>query len=723
LPGTRRQRLSEAARRYRAGELREAEALLRELLAQDPENADALFFLGSIAADRGRLSAAEPLLRRALARRPLEAAFHAALGNALARAARHEEALASYRTALALQPGLAELQLNVGHALRALGRPGEALAAYDALLAKRAAHPAARVARVAALAALGRREEATAQLAGLPQSGFELEEAELRLALGELDEAMRRYSALIDKSGDARPRLGMAAALLRAGRGGEALEQARAAERARPRDPAVVLELATALSRCGAPAEALPHLERLLRWDERPELHTRHATLLLELERHAQAADELRAVVAKRPADADAHSNLGLALLGLGRADEAVTTLREALRLSPGHWEALHNLGLAELRRGELQAALAALGKAHALKPDDVELNANYGYISALARDFERGERLLRDAVALDPSQRKPRRYLALYLLARGRFADGWDLTKEQPSREKLRAMGRPFEQPWWQGEALAGRSILVWADQGLGDEIMFANPVPDLVAMGARVVLECAPRLERLFARSFPQLTVVPRGQAGLARIERAAPELQMRMSGLPVYLRRSREAFPRHRGYLRAAPERVAYWQSRLAALGPGAKIGVSWAGGTPRTGKARRSTTLEDWLPVLRVPGVRYVSLQYTDCRADLARLRESHGIELVHWQEAIDDYDETAALVTALDAVASVCTAVIHLAGALGRPTHVLVPWWPAWRYLFDGEEMPWYPSVRLVRQEQPNDWSAPINRLAAGLAPL
>jgi tetratricopeptide (TPR) repeat protein len=721
LRDPRRQRLSEAASRYRAGQWREAEAVFREVLAEDPQNADALFFLGSIAVDRGRLSIAEPLLRQALVRRPLEPAFHAALGNALARAARHEEALASYRTALALNPGLIELRLNVGHALRALNRPAEALAAYEALLAKHPSHPAARVAKVAALVALGRREAALAQLGSLPQSGFELEEAEIRLALGEVDEAIGRYSKLIEKSDDPRARLGMAAALLRAGTGSEALEQARAVAGAKPRDPAVVLELAMTLARCGAPAEALTHLERLLRWDDRPDLRARQAALLLELDRNAEAAEALRAVVAKRPADADAHCNLGLALLGTGHADEAIAALREALRVAPGHWQALHNLGLAELRRGQLQDALAALEKAHTLKPDDVELEANFGYICALARDFERGERLLRHAVALDPSQRKARRYLALYLLARGRFAEGWDLMKEQPSREKLRTMGRSFEQPWWQGEPLSGRSILVWGDQGLGDEIMYASAVPDLMAMGARVVVECAGRLERLFARSFPQATVVPHGAAGRGRISAAAPELQMRMSGLPVYLRRTREAFPRHRGYLRAAPERVVYWQARLAALGPGAKIGISWAGGTGKTGKGRRSTTLEDWLPVLRVPGVQYVSLQYTDCRADLARLREQHGIHLTHWQEAIDDYEETAALVTALDAVASVVTAVIHLAGALGRPTYVLVPWWPSWRYGLEGEQMPWYPSARLLRQQQPSDWSAPIARLAAELA--
>jgi hypothetical protein len=128
-----------------------------------------------------------------------------------------------------------------------------------------------------------------------------------------------------------------------------------------------------------------------------------------------------------------------------------------------------------------------------------------------------------------------------------------------------------------------------------------------------------------------------------------------------------------------------------------------------------------TLEDWLPLLRLEGARFVSLQYTDCRAELAWLREAHGIEVAHWQEAIDDYDETAALVTALDAVASVTTAVVHLAGALDRPAYVAVPWWPAWCFMLEGEAMPWYPSVRLYRQAQPADWQEPIARIAEALA--
>lgn len=719
-------KLARAAELYRAGRRRESEALLQQVLAADPESADALFFLGSIAADAGRFGRARQLLQRAVARRPLEAAFHAALGNALSRASLTQEALAAYQAALALQPDLVELELNVGHALRSLARHEDALAAYDRLLARQPAHAGARLGCALALAALGRRADALAamedaRLGWGDAASFAVEEAAVRLALGEADEAARAYAALLERpDADPRLRLNLSAALLQARRVGDALSALRELERQGALDAPTLSSLADLYLRCGEPAAALPHLERLLAWDDRHDLRSRYAVALLALERHGPAAEALRKLVAVQPADADARANLGLALLGLDRADEALAELRAALRLAPQHWQALHGLGLALLRRGELEEALAALEQARALRPDEPDLVSNLGYGYALARQFERAEPLLREAVALAPQHRRAQRNLSLYHLVRGRFEAGWRHNEGPWDEERLRNDGQRFPQPWWRGEPLEGRTLLVWAEQGLGDQIMFCNPVPELAAQGEHIVLQCEPRLERLFARSFPEVGVVPRGPDGAARIERAAPALQVPMSQLPVYLRRSRQAFPRHRGYLRAAPERVAYWRSRLEALGPGRKIGLSWVGGTVKTGKTRRSMTLEDWLPLLRQPGLRFVSLQYTDCAAELAWLREAHRIDVEHWQEAIDDYDETAALVTALDAVASVCTAVIHLAGALDRPTLVAVPWWPAWPFMLEGDEMPWYPSVRLFRQDAPNEWRAPIERIAREL---
>lgn len=723
-------KLARAAELYRAGRRRESEALLQEVLAADPESADALFYLGSLALDAGRTAHALRLLGRAAARRPLEAAFHAALGNALARAGRPDDALAAFRAALALQPEMVELQMNIGHAQRALGRHADAMRSYDLLLAQQPAHAGARLGRALALAGLGSREQAMAELAlarvRAPGAlDYDLEEASLFLALGEAEEAARRYAALLERPGmDVRVHLNLAAALRQAGRVDEARRSLREIERAGLTDAGTLVRLAESFLACGEPHAALPLYERLLAHDDSDELRARQAVALLELERHAPAAEVLRALVAARPEDADARANLGLALIGLDRAEEAELELRAALRHAPRHWQALHGLGLVLLKRGEIETALAALEQAREIKSDDPDLLSNLGYAYALARDFTRGEPLLRQAVEIAPHHRRARRNLGLYHLVRGRFEEGWRHNEQVPwDEERLRSDGQSFPQPWWRGEALEGRSLLVWAEQGLGDQIMFCNPVPDLVAQGARVVLQCEPRLARLFARSFPAVEVVPRGAEGSERIERAAPELQAPMSQLPVYLRRSRQAFPRHRGYLRADPARVAHWRSRMAALGAGSGIGLSWVGGTSKTGRARRSMTLEDWLPLLKLPGMRFVSLQYTDCRAELAWLREAHGIEVAHWQEAIDDYDETAALVTALDAVASVCTAVVHLAGALDRPTQVAVPWWPAWPFMLEGEELPWYPSVRLARQTQPGEWRAPVERISREIARL
>ena len=184
----------------------------------------------------------------------------------------------------------------------------------------------------------------------------------------------------------------------------------------------------------------------------------------------------------------------------------------------------------------------------------------------------------------------------------------------------------------------------------------------------------------------------------------------LQIAAGSLACRFRRSAAEFPQHQGFLKADPASVAAWRTRLAALGPGRKIGLSWQGGVGFTGRKRRSLTLEQLLPILRLPGIQFVNLQYTEVREEMRALESRHGVKVHHWQEAIDDYDQTAALVAALDSVLTVCTAIVHLTGALGRPALVMVPFGPDWRYGASGERMIWYPSVRLLRQRRIGDWS-------------
>jgi hypothetical protein len=248
---------------------------------------------------------------------------------------------------------------------------------------------------------------------------------------------------------------------------------------------------------------------------------------------------------------------------------------------------------------------------------------------------------------------------------------------------------------------------------------------VPEVVERAGHVYLECDPKLEALFRRSFPRSGVVSR-QRTLANdwINRLAPrpELQVSAGSLALRFRRSLADFP-GTPFLSADAASVEAWRARLDGLGPGRKIGLSWRGGVGYTGKTRRSVPLERLLPVLRLPGMQFVNLQYTDARQEMRELEARHSIRIHHWQEAIDDYDQTAALVRALDGVLTVCTAIVHLSGALGQRALVMVPFGADWRYGGAGERMPWYGSVRLLRQQRVGDWSDVLRevsrRLAAG----
>ncbi|HUK05587.1 MAG TPA: hypothetical protein VLV90_10960, partial [Burkholderiales bacterium] len=367
------------------------------------------------------------------------------------------------------------------------------------------------------------------------------------------------------------------------------------------------------------------------------------------------------------------------------------------------------------------ERALGCFAAALRLRDGDAEL---YDFRGSLYQELGRLPEAFADfehALALRPDFPLARFHRAMARLLSGDFEHGWDdYELRRTSDDYAHALAGL---PRWEGGALAGRTLFVAREQGLGDEIMFASILPQLLAQPGRLVLECDPRLVPLFRRSFPAATVFgTETNGGLpAAIPPASVDVAIEAGSLPGLFRRRAADFPRHAGYLRADADAVARWRERLAALGPGLKVGLSWTGGVRRTRRALRSLALEQLLPLLRAGGARFVSLQYTpDAREEVEGLRARHGIEVTHWPEAIDDYDQTAALVCALDLVVSVCTSLVHLGGALGRPVWVLAPLSPEWRYGIAGDAMPWYPSVRLFRQTAYDEWAPVVERVAGEL---
>ena len=402
-----------------------------------------------------------------------------------------------------------------------------------------------------------------------------------------------------------------------------------------------------------------------------------------------------------------AYTNAGLAARDLGLLEEAEADLRRALEIDRAQHTAWLNLGTVLQDAGRLVEARAAIEAAVERAPDNSDVLAAHSTLALREGQPSRAEEIALRALAHDPQHPEARLALGLAQLAAGNFAEGW-----RNHEARLRSAGmtaRHLHMPVWHGEASNGQSILVWGEQGLGDEIMFASCLPDLLASGVRCTLDCSPRLRALFKRSFP----------GVALLEAEGPPVDraIAIGSLPSLYRTRRYHFPRHNGYLRADPGRQVFWQRRLGELGPGRKVGVAWRGGLSHTGRAQRSLPVERLLPLLRLGGLHWVNLQHDVCQAELDRMRES-GIRVAHWADALADLDETAALIANLDLVVTVCSTAVHLAGALGRPTWVLTPRGAAWRYLAHGSEMPWYPSVVLYRQTDHGDWGPVVDRMAA-----
>jgi tetratricopeptide (TPR) repeat protein len=437
--------------------------------------------------------------------------------------------------------------------------------------------------------------------------------------------------------------------------------------------------------------------------------------------RLAEALANLERAVAVNPQSGLAWSNYGLALRDNERLDEAIDALRRAVSLRPNHVPTLVNLGATLIDDEQFDDAASALGRAVELDPARSEPRVSLAQLAVKRGRPEEADALFRAALAVTPADSKVRGAYGEFCLSQRRFADGWDLYEARHAAEGT-SVGR-FALPEWDGGELAEGTLVVGAEQGIGDMILFASCVPDALERAPRLVMEAPPKLLRLFERSFPGAAVRPHlGSAYPAWLEEFPDARASIAAGSLMRLfRRSEAAFPAHAGYLRADPERVARWRARLAALGGGPKIGVSWRGGFFRTGRKSRSTELADLRGLVGRPGATFVSLQYTpDAGEEIARLVRETGTVIHHWQEAIDDYEETAALVAALDAVVTVCTAVAHLAGALGRPLYVLAPAVPSWRYLADGATLPWYPAARMLRRRAGEDWAGLADRAVDAL---
>jgi tetratricopeptide (TPR) repeat protein len=462
-------------------------------------------------------------------------------------------------------------------------------------------------------------------------------------------------------------------------------------------------------SQCGLPKAAVACIDRAIALQPSAALyHVNRASALLALGRLDDAVNGCQTALRLKRNCAEAYQVLGHALSDQGRPEEAVAAYREALRHKPDLPDLYNNLGLALRQADQPDAAAEALREAIRRAPADPQALGNLaGVLKELGRpsDSEAG---YRRALRLQPDDAVLHVNLGVVLLLAGRFTEGWD---EYEWRFRAGAAKLPpCDQPQWNGERLAGRTLLVRAEQGLGDTIQFCRHVP-LVAADGRLIFEVQPGLRRL-------MSGLP-GIAQLVTVGETLPrfDLHCPLLSLPRLLGNAGMEVP----YLTAEPDRVTAWRDRLGT--DGFRIGIAWQGNPTSAAERGRSVPLHHFMPLAQVLGVRLISLQkqhgLEQLRAAPAELRiETLGED---FDAGPDAFVDTAALMQSLDLVVTSDTSVAHLAGALGRPVWVALKHVPDWRWLLEGDGMAWYPTMRLFRQTERGDWHGVFTRIAERLA--
>jgi glycosyltransferase involved in cell wall biosynthesis/Flp pilus assembly protein TadD len=474
---------------------------------------------------------------------------------------------------------------------------------------------------------------------------------------------------------------------------------------------------------------------------------------------HALSLGLFARAVRLQPLRPDRHAALGLALGALGRPAEAAGAWRAALSLDPGDPDAGHELAGALAATGRFALAGVLWRRAIALRPDLASFRYALAGLWHGQGRLDEGEAGYRTVLSLDPGLVKawtnlgllrmaqgrlttaraafctavrlvpdlPRGHwnLSLVLLQQGRLAEGWDEYEWRWQDPGFPSPARGFAQPLWGGEPLAGRTIVLHAEQGLGDALQFVRYVPAVVARAgatATVVLEVPAALRRLMAGLLPagvaDLVPVVTGGEPLPPFDVHCPLLS-----LPRVFATTLETIPAPAAYLRADPELMARWSERMGPRRGALRVGLVWAGNPKFSDDRHRSPGLAALLPVLAVEGVEFFALQKDTGRRELETLADRLPASLTDLGPQIVDWADTAAIMANLDLVISSCTAPPHLAGALGRPVWTLLPFAADWRWLKERDDSPWYPTMRLFRQDTAGDWAGVAARVARELAGL
>ena len=647
--------LAAGMRHYRSGAFQEAHEIYRQHLAANPQDAMAFNLLGAVCIDLGQLSEASEYLAESLRLNPGLAAAHNNLGLLLMEQSEFIEAVSSFRRAVSLDPRSTPTQLNLANALLRSGQTAEAIEA-------------------------------------------------LRQAVQGAPDNVRAHAE-------------SARLLCQEGRHAEALPHLRNVTRLVPDDAGAHVELAKALAQTDQKSASIAAYQAAIQLKpDSPEACASLANLYSEQKLFDAAVLWSRRALELRPRFAEAYNTLGCALLGQEKCEEAIRALQTAVIVEPQLGQAYNNLGVAFAAIGKFGLAIEHYRHALSLRETDLETMCNLGNIHLKLGDLEAALAQYDRAIELRADYGHAHHNRAVAWLLQERFSEGF---AEFEWRLRLQDYP-PAPLPWklWNGEPLAGRTIVMCIEGGLGDTLQFVRFAPQLKQQDARVVVLCDPVLIPILARTGDVDAWITSTR------EPFEADFCVPMMSLPHRLHTTLATIPAPIPYVFADPRLVEKWKSTLAQS-EGFKVGIIWQGNRQMLWDRHRSIPLSHYAPLARVPGVQLVNLQKGAGIEQLREFAEAWGV--IDFSQQIDKsagaFMDTAAIMKNLDLVITSDTAAAHLAGALGARVWLAVHRVPDWRWMLEREDSPWYPTMRIFRQKQLGEWSEVFERIAGELQQL
>lgn len=676
--------LKSALAHHEQGRLDEAESLYRQVLESDPFQNDALRLLGIICRQRGNLHAAREWLDLALEAHPGIPETYHDLGLVWFELRDYAKAIGCYQKAIELRFGFAEAHNNLGNAYYALGDAGNARSSYQAAIAHQP-HLA----------------EAHFNLGSLEQ-----EQGNYSTAKGHYESAL----AIRPDYPEALLNLGLAQFHL--GYPSESLANYQSVLKLRPDYPEAWLNLGDLQRSEGRLNEAETCFRNAIKLlPSNVPAHLNLSMVLDALGKTNEAEQEARSALTLAPENVRAQSYLGALLIKLSHIDEAIELSKRALGSDPKFAPAYVTLSQGLLIRNKLEEAARSCETLLEFAPENISGLTCLGVSRTRQRRSWEALVSLEKAVHLNPEDSDAMINLAICELLLGRYLSGWKHYEARWTTQLTFCVPRNFTQPRWRGEELLGRTLLLYGEQGFGDTIQFARYVPLAAKLGGRVLLECQPALK-------PLLQTMP-GVDGVFGYGENLPafDLQAPLLSLPGIFQTTLESIPAVVPYLRPTKDTIEPLPKREGAR---IKIAFAWCGSRSQNDD-QRPLPMECLRPILEVPNASFYSFQTGPAAEELRR--SNFGSEVVDLSPQLKTFASSAALLDQVDLVISIDTALAHLAGAMGKPAWVLLPFAPDWRWKLVGESCPWYPTLRLFRQSKFADWSEPVNGVVEELQAL